>query len=375
MRRIRRESVAALLVEEMRRGIAKATQRIDVLFDAREPRAHGVELDPPEAHVAEAFGEAHPLVHATLRCGDAPLEPDRVGVASRLAHVGAEPLETRAPLVVGQQVREPAVGDARGALHGGLGVRADPDGDRTLERERFEPRPIDAVKSTAVVDALRRPQQPQQLDLLLHPPRAVAEVHAERLELDVVPADAHAEAEPAAAEVIELRRLLRHERGRPKRQHEDRRGEPETLRDRGEVAEHDEDLVPRIVDVVHAAPPRRPVRPLGAEDVLVCGDVRVTEIVDGLPPRAKCPGIGADLYLWKQRTDAHVRRLCDPASRYPSRRDDVAASVTPATMTTPAPTSSSPTRSPSTSAPESAATSGSRLRYVVATPAGTRARP
>ena len=57
------------------------------------------------------------------------------------------------------------------------------------------------------------PQSSEQRDLLVHACPSVREILAERLVFDGVPAEADAEAEPAAGEQIHLRGLLGHERG------------------------------------------------------------------------------------------------------------------------------------------------------------------
>ena len=67
-----------------------------------------------------------------------------------------------------------------------------------------------------------RPERAQQGDLLLDAPAARMEVLAERLELDVVPADADAEPQAPAAEVVDLGRLLGDERRLALRQADDR---------------------------------------------------------------------------------------------------------------------------------------------------------
>jgi hypothetical protein len=67
------------------------------------------------------------------------------------------------------------------------------------------------------------PEQPHDLELFLQPLAAIPDVLAERLELDGVPADADAQAQAAAREDVDLRRLLGDERGLALRQDEDAR--------------------------------------------------------------------------------------------------------------------------------------------------------
>ena len=107
------------------------------------------------------------------------------------------------------------------------------------------------------VDDRLRPEPPQHLDLLLRAAAAVREVLAERLELDEVPAEPDAEPEAPAGEDVDLGRLLGDERGLPLRQDEHAGDELEPRRDRGEVAEEDEDLVELVLGRVRPGPVRR----------------------------------------------------------------------------------------------------------------------
>ena len=80
------------------------------------------------------------------------------------------------------------------------------------------------------------------------------EVLAQGLVLDVVPADAHAEAQAAAREHVDRRRLLGDQRGLALGQDEDAGDELEALSACAQVAEQDEDLVERgLVGVGWAA--------------------------------------------------------------------------------------------------------------------------
>src|SRR5207248_6648719 len=98
---------------------------------------------------------------------------------------------------------------------------ADPDRDRPLDRQRVEPGLVDAVVASLDGDHRLAPEAAHYVELLLHPPGAVLEILAERLELDVVPADADAEPEAAAIEHVDLGRLLGDERRLPLRQDDD----------------------------------------------------------------------------------------------------------------------------------------------------------
>ena len=149
------------------------------------------------------------------------LDPDLGRVAAGLADIAAELLDLGRALVVRREEREPPVAQPRGPPEDGVGMAAEPDRDRPLDRERVQPGIGDAVVLPLEGYELVGPEQPHDLDLLLDAPRAVPEIHAERFVFHVVPADRHAEPEPAAAEHVERRRLLGHQRSLPLRQDDD----------------------------------------------------------------------------------------------------------------------------------------------------------
>ena len=65
--------------------------------------------------------------------------------------------------------------------------------------------------------------------------------------LDVVPADADAEAKPLAREQVDIRRLLRHQRGLPLRQHKHPGDEFQPVRAGGGEAEQHERIMERVL--------------------------------------------------------------------------------------------------------------------------------
>ncbi len=121
-------------------------------------------------------------------------------------------------------------------------------------------------------------QLAQQLDLLLLPCAAGAEVLPEGLVLDVVPADPHAEAKSTAGQEIDIGRLPCHERGLALRQDQDPGGETDPLGDASEVGEHHERIVKRVVLGVAAGQRRRSIGVNGTEHVVVGEEVVEAEI-------------------------------------------------------------------------------------------------
>src|SRR5262249_32215540 len=143
------------------------------------------------------------------------------------------------------------------------------------------------------------------VDLLLDPLAAILEVLAERLELDGVPADADAQAEPSAREHVHGGRLLGDERGLALRQDHDAGHQLGAPRDPRAESEEDEGLVERVLVGVLAAPAARPVGGR-ADDAVASPHGRVAHRLDGLGVVADRRRIPADLGLRKHDADLHA---------------------------------------------------------------------
>jgi hypothetical protein len=172
----------------------------------------------------------------------------------------------------------------------GLGTRA--------ARSTRSKRP---VKSTT--GSVKQPAQ--KLDLLLLAGAAGAEVLPEGLVLDVAPPDSHAEPEPAARKELEIGRLPRHQRRLALREDHDAAREPDPLGDGGQVGEHHERIVERVVLGVRAGQPRRAIGMHGAEHVVVGEQVVEAQRLDrgsDAPNRAR---VSAKLDLWVDDADLH----------------------------------------------------------------------
>jgi hypothetical protein len=146
---------------------------------------------------------------------------------------------------------------------------------------------------------------PQQLDLLVGPAAAGGEVLAQGLVLDPVPAQAHAQAQAAAGEQVDLGGLLGDQGGLALGQDDDA-GDQLQPGQGGQVAEQHHGLVERGGDVVGAGVAGVPGR-VGAEDVLVGEQVSEAEVLDALGVGADGARVGADLGLGEDDTDLHGR--------------------------------------------------------------------
>ncbi len=169
-----------------------------------------------------------------LSQGHAPLDPERGRIAARLPD---EAVETVHGLLGGGAraeglQRDPAVREAGRAAEDRLGLAPHPDGNRPLDGQRLDARVGHAVPPALVGHQLAGPEEPHDLELLLDPPAAIVDVLAERLELDRVPADADAQAQPAAREHVHLGRLLGDERRLALGQDEDAGDQLDAPRDR-----------------------------------------------------------------------------------------------------------------------------------------------
>ena len=197
-----------------------------------------------------------------------------------------------------------AVADSRCAPERGRREATKPNRDR-LGRQRQNARAIDAVIAALIVEHGRRPESPQQLDLLVEALAARRERLVQRLIFDVVPARTNAELEAIAREQRELRALLRDQRRLPLRQDDHARNKLELLGERCEVAEQHERLVERVVLGVRAAESRFAPRVHRAEHVVVGDQVRIAELLCGLREVADRDGVAADLAGGEHAADLH----------------------------------------------------------------------
>src|SRR5690242_18133067 len=166
-----------------------------------------------------------PVLLAGAEGIDPRVDADLLRIATDRFGRLAEQLQFRVLGAVDRTHREPAIAEPGGALDRDLGRAADPDRDRPLDRQWIEPGLGDGVEFAAEGDDRLGPEAAEQLDLLLLAPPAGAEVLAERLVLDRVPADADPEPELAGGQDIDLSRLLGDERGLPLGQDHDARNQ------------------------------------------------------------------------------------------------------------------------------------------------------
>ena len=80
---------------------------------------------------------------------------------------------------------------------------------RPPHRQRIDTRVTDGVPTAFKIDNLLRPQRPHDLDLFLATLATIVKILIQRFVLDRIPTRPDPQAQPATAEHINLRRLLR----------------------------------------------------------------------------------------------------------------------------------------------------------------------
>lgn len=108
-------------------------------------------------------------------------------------------------------VREESVGQSGGPADRDLGRCTDPDRNRTLAGQWLDSCVIDRVPVSSETDHFVHPKRPHEVDLFLETASAIGERFVQRLVLDIIPADTHAEAKATLAEQVDGGCLLGHE--------------------------------------------------------------------------------------------------------------------------------------------------------------------
>ena len=161
------------------------------------------------------------------------------------------------------------------------------------------------VPAAVEVDHFLRPQGAHQVNLLLGADAPVAEILAQGFELHVVPAHADAQGEASAAEHVDLRGLLGHQRGLALGQDQDAGDQADARGQRSDERQRCQRLVDHAVVRIVTAPDVLVVVRVGAEDVV--GDEEVVELhaFHGFDIVADGGRVGADFGLREDCADLH----------------------------------------------------------------------
>ena len=133
----------------------------------------------------------------------------------------------------------PAIAQTRGALDGGIGIGAHPDGRmRTLQRFGQARGIVEFEIRGFHLDLILGPQPLDRRQAGLEPGHPLRARHAERLELDIAVAEADAEDDLTAGDDVEGGEFFRHMQRRHQGQQQHARVEPHARRLGGEARQH-----------------------------------------------------------------------------------------------------------------------------------------
>ena len=197
---------------------------------------------------------------------------------------------------------------------------------------------VDPVKLAAEVHDLLGPQRAQDGDLLGAAAAAVVKGLVQGLELDGVPAHADSEAQPAAAQHVDLGRLLGHQRRLPLREDEDAGGQREPAGDGREVGHQRQRFVDHGLVRVRGERWMGMEPGIGAQDVVGHEEMVEAHRLDVPDEPTDRLDVGPALRLGEDHADFHESRvaaypfsmtsICTPsgASRKQTRRPLVGGS-------------------------------------------------
>src|SRR6266566_2290338 len=164
-----------------------------------------------------------PIIGPPLRRVEATFDAERAGVAASFLEPRVDFVHRRLPAALEWPQWQEAIRDLRRALDSRFGTCADPDRDRLLNWPRVDPSRFDRMELALEADDAFGPEPAHELDLLFEAPCAVLKRNAERGELDRVPANAHAQAQLALGQPIQIGGLLGDEHRLTLRQDNDAR--------------------------------------------------------------------------------------------------------------------------------------------------------
>ena len=241
-------------------------------------------------HASPHLGPGLPELGVAVGVVDPRFHPDGIrvppGVGGVLPYLGDDGFRLR---IVGLKLGEPAIGTAsypaQHAVHGHRAAApaagSHPDGYGSLHRQRVDAGVGDVVISAVEIHGFFGPKPAEQFHLFLGAATPGREIFAQGFVLHMVPAHAHAQAQSAAAEHVDLRRLLGHQGGLTLAKDQDCRHQLDAGGQCRHVTEQHEDFVEQAFFRVSAHPGLMVVG-IGAQHVVVGDDVGVTEFFRSL---------------------------------------------------------------------------------------------
>ena len=210
----------------------------------------------------------------------------------------------------------PVWASPRGPLerHFAKSTKPDRDGPRRLGHKRGSVNPVEAPGE---VHHRFRKQPAKEIDLLLLSGAAGMEVLPEGLVLDVVPAHPHTEAQTTAGQEINISRLTCDERRLALRKDQDPGSETDSLGDAGQIREHHERVVKRVVLGVGAGEIACSIGVDSAEHMVIGQEVVKAEVLHGSPNSSNRDRVSSKFGLWVDNADLHGASVCHGLDRTP----------------------------------------------------------
>ena len=138
---------------------------------------------------------------------------------------------------------------------------------------------------------------------------AGTELLPEGFVFDVVPADTDTEPQSTAGQQIEIGCLARDERGLALRKDQDPGGELESFGDSGQIGEHHERIVERVVLGIGTRELGCSIGVNGTEHVVICEEVVKAKLLDREPESPDSTRVSMELDLRVDSADLHGLRL------------------------------------------------------------------
>ena len=157
---------------------------------------------------------------------------------------------------------------------------------------------------------LFRPELSAHFDLFLDTRGPITELHAESLELRLVPADADTKPHAPTAQHVDLGRLLGGQHGGALGHDDDGRADAESRGHAGDEGERRHRLVMGELGGVDVGERKWSVRRPRLDDVIRNVDVTEAEVFGGLHEIADNFEISTDFSLWKMNADFHGHAAC-----------------------------------------------------------------
>ncbi len=288
-------------------------QELEVSVGARKSFSHRVNGDvsaPPFTAPLDASSDS---LRGLVEASDDDLPAELRRLAARLAQVCFQLLP---PLhdPFARPIEDEAVAESRSTPKDSLGEASEPDGN-SAGGPGINARTVDVIETALEGDQGRAPELAQQRYLLLLTLAARVEALPERLVLDVVPANADAEAEAPAGEQVEIGHLPRNEGGLALRQNQDARHELDALRERGQVSEHDERVVEGVLLGVRSGEFGLACLVRRTENMVVRQEIVEAQRLHACPDAAHRLRIAAKLYLGIDGADFHECLLTAAGAR------------------------------------------------------------